>query len=126
MTATDADKGSNARLAYHIVDGNHDNAFVIEPAYSGTIKTNIVLDREIRDSYRLTVIVTDEGIPQLTGTAMVKVNIIDVNDNQPTFPPHSSVKISESEYNLCDRIRCVNHAIHKTSFDLIVTKNLTL
>lgn len=100
VTATDADKGPNARLAYHIVDGNHDNAFVIEPATSGTIKTNIVLDREIRDSYRLTVIVTDEGLPQLTGSAMVKVNIIDVNDNQPTFPPHNSVKITESEYLL--------------------------
>ncbi|KAI5746071.1 hypothetical protein M8J76_016948 [Diaphorina citri] len=97
VAATDADKGSNARLAYHIVDGNHDNAFAIEPSFSGTIKTNIVLDREIRDSYRLTVIVTDEGLPQLTGTAMVKINIIDVNDNQPTFPPHSSVKISENK-----------------------------
>ncbi|XP_026678377.1 protein dachsous [Diaphorina citri] len=31
------------------------------------------------------------------GTAMVKINIIDVNDNQPTFPPHSSVKISENK-----------------------------
>uniref|UniRef100_A0A8D8W2C8 Protocadherin-16 n=1 Tax=Cacopsylla melanoneura TaxID=428564 RepID=A0A8D8W2C8_9HEMI len=97
VAATDADKGSNARLAYHIVDGNHDNAFVIEPAFSGSIQTNIVLDREIRDSYRLTVIVTDEGLPQLTGTAMVKINIIDINDNQPTFPPHSSVKISENK-----------------------------
>jgi hypothetical protein len=80
------------------VDGNHDNAFVIEPPFSGLVKTNIVLDREIRDAYRLTVIATDEGVPQLTGTSTLCINIVDVNDNQPTFPPHSVISVSEGEY----------------------------
>ena len=44
------------------VDGNLDGAFAIEQQYSGIIKTNIVLDREIRDHYDLTVSVTDEVI----------------------------------------------------------------
>lgn len=95
VSAADIDQGQNARLLYHIVDGNHDNAFVIEPPFSGLVKTNIVLDREIRDTYRLTVIATDEGIPQMTGTATIRINIVDVNDNQPTFPPHSVISISE-------------------------------
>ena len=97
MSATDADQGANSRLLYHIVDGNHDNAFVIEPAFSGLVKTNIVLDREIRDTYRITVIVTDEGSPQLTGTSTLRINIVDVNDNQPTFPPHSIISVSEGK-----------------------------
>ncbi|KAG8311195.1 condensed mesenchymal cell proliferation [Homalodisca vitripennis] len=97
VSATDMDQGANARLLYHIVDGNHDNAFVIEPPFSGLVKTNIVLDREIRDMYRLTVIATDEGIPQLTGTSTIRINIVDVNDNQPTFPPHSIISISEGK-----------------------------
>jgi protocadherin-16/23 len=95
VLATDQDSGVNARLSYHIVDGNQDNAFLIEPPYSGIVTTNIVLDREIRDSYLLTVIATDEGSPQRTGTCLLKVNIVDVNDNQPTFPPHSLVSVSE-------------------------------
>jgi hypothetical protein len=98
VSATDADQGANSRLLYHIVDGNHDNAFVIEPAFSGLVKTNIVLDREIRDTYRITVIVTDEGSPQLTGTSTLRINIVDVNDNQPTFPPHSIISVSEGKY----------------------------
>lgn len=98
VSATDADRGVNGRLLYHIVDGNHDNAFVIEPAFSGIVKTNIVLDREIRDAYRLTVIATDEGSPQLTGTATLRVSIVDVNDNQPTFPPHSVISVSEGTH----------------------------
>ena len=98
MSATDGDVGANANIIYHIVDGNHDNAFVIEPPFSGIVKTNIVLDREIRDFYRLTIIATDEGSPQLTGTCTLRINIVDVNDNQPTFPPHSVVSVSEGMY----------------------------
>ncbi|KAJ8985393.1 hypothetical protein NQ317_007551 [Molorchus minor] len=95
VIAFDADEGANSRILYHIVDGNHDNAFKIEPAFSGTLKTNIVLDREIRDTYRLTVIATDEGVPQMTGTARIRINVVDVNDNQPTFPPHSIITVKE-------------------------------
>ncbi|XP_055546785.1 protein dachsous [Wyeomyia smithii] len=94
--AFDADQGSNAHILYHIVDGNHDNAFIIEPAFSGIVKTNIVLDREIRDKYKLKVIATDEGVPQMTGTATINVNVVDVNDNQPTFPPNSVISVSEA------------------------------
>lgn len=104
MSATDIDQGANSRLLYHIVDGNHDNAFVIEPPFSGLVKTNIVLDREIRDMYRLTVIATDEGMPQLTGTSTIRINIVDVNDNQPTFPPHSVISITEGQFYFFDMI----------------------
>lgn len=93
--AFDLDQGQNSRVLYHIVDGNHDNAFKIEPAFSGVLKTNIVLDREIRDAYRLTVIATDEGVPQMTGTARIRINVIDINDNQPTFPPHKIITVKE-------------------------------
>lgn len=93
----DADSGPDPRCSYHIVDGNHDNAFIIEPPSSSVIRTNIVLDAEIRNTYKLTVIATDDGIPQLTGTATIRVNVIDVNDNQPSFPPRNSITVSESK-----------------------------
>ncbi|XP_022814420.1 protein dachsous [Spodoptera litura] len=95
LAAKDGDRGVNARILYHIVDGNHDNAFIIEPAFSGSVKTNIVLDREIRETYKLTVIATDEGDPQMTGTATLRINVVDVNDNQPTFPPPNVISVSE-------------------------------
>lgn len=96
VTAHDADQGANSRVLYHIVDGNHDNAFIIEPAFSGIVKTNIVLDREIRETYRLKVIATDEGVPQMTGTATISIHVVDINDNQPTLPPRS-ITVSEGE-----------------------------
>lgn len=98
VQAFDIDEGANARVLYHIVDGNHDNAFIIEPASSGTVKTNIVLDREIRDIYRLKVIAIDQGVPQMTGTATINVHIIDVNDNPMTFPPRSGINVPEGKF----------------------------
>lgn len=97
VKAVDFDQGKNSKILYHIVDGNPDNAFIIEPAFSGIIKTNIVLDREIREQYRLTVIATDQGVPQMTGTTRVKINVLDINDNQPTFPPHRAIFVSEGK-----------------------------
>lgn len=99
VTAHDADQGANSRVLYHIVDGNHDNAFIIEPAFSGIVKTNIVLDREIREIYRLKVIATDEGVPQMTGTATISIHVVDINDNQPTFPPRS-ITVSEGKWKV--------------------------
>ena len=87
----------NGRILYHIVDGNPDNAFTISPPYSGIVRTNIVLDREIREKYRLTIIATDQGNPQLTVTAALSVRVIDINDNQPTFPEHSIISVSEGK-----------------------------
>lgn len=95
VTATDDDDNENARLSYHLVDGNHDNAFVIDPTDSGIVKTNIVLDSEIRDAYKLTVIATDEGTPQMTGMATIRVIVIDINDNRPSFPPQSTINVRE-------------------------------
>lgn len=96
---SDADQGLNSRILYHIVDGNPDNAFTINPPNSGEVRTNIVLDREIREQYRLTIIATDQGNPQLTGTTALSVRVIDINDNQPTFPstPQSVIFVSEGK-----------------------------
>ena len=97
VMAVDADSIEKERLYYQIVDGNHDGAFSIDQQYSGIIKTNIVLDREIRDYYELTVTATDEGAPPLTGYTKVIIKIIDINDNQPQFPRSKAITISEGK-----------------------------
>lgn len=100
LSASDVDQGLNSRLLYHIVDGNPDNAFTINPPYSGIVRTNIVLDREIREKYRLTIIATDQGNPQLTGTAALSVRVIDINDNQPTFPEPKIISVHEGKISI--------------------------
>ncbi|QQP39390.1 Uncharacterized protein FKW44_020261, partial [Caligus rogercresseyi] len=54
-------------ITYEIIDGNVDGAFKISPTSSGIVRTNTVLDREIREEYSLTVSAKDDGTPSLSG-----------------------------------------------------------
>lgn len=40
---------------------------------------------------------TDKGMPRLSGTTVVKIQVTDVNDNAPTFLPLEAVEIAESK-----------------------------
>ncbi|KAI1289189.1 Protein dachsous [Halotydeus destructor] len=88
-------------VSYHILDGNHDNAFIIDPPGSGVVKTNSVLDKEILGRYVLTIGATDDGLTSdpksmpLSSTCTMEVNIIDLNDNAPVFPPYQEINVSE-------------------------------
>ncbi|XP_024082045.1 fat-like cadherin-related tumor suppressor homolog [Cimex lectularius] len=69
-------------LMFEITDGNVDSSFKINPT-TGTITTNYELDREIRESYNLTV----AAFNMVGGTNVCKVYIyiLDQNDNMPQF-----------------------------------------
>ncbi|OQV12981.1 Protein dachsous [Hypsibius exemplaris] len=95
VLANDPDSGRYGELTYDIIDGNSDNAFIIDPPFSGIVKTNMVLDREIVESYKLTIVARDNGKPRRSASCTLKITIIDVNDNQPVFPHYHTVTVSE-------------------------------
>uniref|UniRef100_A0A8C2IZQ9 Protocadherin-16 n=1 Tax=Cyprinus carpio TaxID=7962 RepID=A0A8C2IZQ9_CYPCA len=95
VLATDSDSGVNGQISYFIVDGNHNNAFVID-SVRGILATSAVLDREIVSSYKLILQAEDMGSPPLTGTCTVRVQVVDVNDNSPTIPSMEPVTIAEN------------------------------
>ena len=85
VTATDADSSSNGLITYGIDNINDSvNLFGIDPD-NGSITLLSPLDFEDTSSYSLTVIAVDAGIPSLTGSATVQVNIIDTNDESPVL-----------------------------------------
>ncbi|XP_065408026.1 cadherin-23 isoform X4 [Chrysemys picta bellii] len=96
VMATDADSGLNQQLSYRIEGGAQDK-FLIN-ANSGIIRVaNITIDREERDTYRLTVMAVDRGMPPLSGTATVNILVDDVNDYRPEFiNPIQTVSVLES------------------------------
>nr|XP_021332170.1 protocadherin-23 isoform X1 [Danio rerio] len=95
VLATDSDSGVNGQISYFIMDGNHNNAFVID-SVRGILATNAVLDREIVSSYKLIIQAKDMGKAPLTGTCTVRVQVVDVNDNSPTIPSMEAVTIAEN------------------------------
>ena len=84
VTATDLDSGSNQKITYELVSGNVNQRFAID-SQTGVITTSELIDREVRPFYRLVVKATDHGKPPLSSTSHVSVNIVDVNDNIPSF-----------------------------------------
>ena len=96
IPATDADATSNSELRYSITSGNLAAVFSIDESF-GLILMSDYLDREIVPFYSLGLRVVDSGTPQFTATAVVEVNVLDVNDHHPRFESQTySVTIPES------------------------------
>ncbi|XP_010125786.1 PREDICTED: protocadherin-16-like, partial [Chlamydotis macqueenii] len=86
VTARDKDQGPNGEVRYSIVHGHdtHSSWFAIDPA-TGIITTAAPLDYEKDHQPQLTVLATDRGTPALSSSAVVRVALQDVNDNEPVF-----------------------------------------
>lgn len=91
VTAEDPDSGLNGKIMYSIVKQepayNSTFHFQINPK-TGVIHTQLPIDREIIDTFRLTVRATDQApieADRLFAEKMVTVIVEDVNDNAPTF-----------------------------------------
>ncbi|KAJ8335644.1 hypothetical protein SKAU_G00389860 [Synaphobranchus kaupii] len=93
--ALDADSGLHGQVDYSILSGNHNNVFVIDST-RGILATNAILDREVVPSYKLILQAVDRGSPPLTGTATVRIQVVDVNDNSPSIPPMEPVLVAEN------------------------------
>ncbi|KAM4566806.1 protocadherin-16-like isoform 1-T2 [Odontesthes bonariensis] len=88
VTATDADGGSFGSVTYSLGSGSNSavpSQFTIGKE-TGQICTSAVLDRDQGpDSFDFTVTAVDGG--GLSSVAYVKVDLVDINDNRPSFYP---------------------------------------
>lgn len=98
VRAVDKDiRPQNNQFSYSIIGGNLGQAFKVDPQ-TGDIETAKLLDRETVPAYDLTIGAIDAGSPPQTGTAMVHIELLDVNDNGPVFdPPEVVGYVSENE-----------------------------
>jgi protocadherin Fat 1/2/3 len=84
VSANDLDFGENGRILYSIVGGDRHGQFAIDNL--GVITVSKKLDREMTSSYVLDIEAADHGLPVMSSTVLVNVDIEDVNDNPPVFP----------------------------------------
>ncbi|XP_035691281.1 protocadherin Fat 3-like [Branchiostoma floridae] len=97
VCANDTDSGRNGEVRYRLVQtGLDDENFAVHPT-SGVITSVVEFDFESLEHTSFSIIVEafDQGVPTLTGTATITINITDQNDNKPVIniPP-------DTEYNL--------------------------
>ena len=82
VSSVDADIGNNGIVSYSLND--HSDTFTVNPT-SGAIYTLATLDRELVDSYNVTVSATDNGLSSNTATTTIYIEVIDTNDSPPLF-----------------------------------------
>lgn len=89
--ATDADLGANSQVVFSITAGNRKDAFRIDPA-SGILYLHKPIDYEDLNLYVLNITASDGGNPKLSTGLQCTINILDCNDNPPSFPNTAIVR----------------------------------
>ncbi|XP_067423513.1 protocadherin Fat 2 [Emydura macquarii macquarii] len=86
LDAWDPDSSSTGQLTFHIVNGNPQGFFTVNPVTGLISTTSRQLDREYKAEHILEVAVSDNGDPTLKSTTRVVIQVLDANDNPPSFP----------------------------------------
>ncbi len=87
ISATDQDSGDNKIIRFNLTgEGSED--FEIDPE-TGVIRIAMLLDREDRPEYNLTVIAYNPGDPTFNDTALVNIKVLDIADEPPDFDQSS-------------------------------------
>lgn len=89
IAASDPDAPAQT-LTYSILSGNTGNAFGITAGGQLFVMNRAPLDFEVNPVFSLTVQVTDNGSPALSSTAVVTINLTDVNE-QPVIAPQQFI-----------------------------------
>ncbi|XP_031594462.2 protocadherin-8 [Oreochromis aureus] len=93
VEATDADLGNNGKITYRLVEsvimGSPVNTFVSLNSVSGSIYALRSFNYEVMKQLDVHIQASDGGSPQLQSRAVIRLKIVDQNDNQPSIiePP---------------------------------------
>ncbi|XP_074505704.1 protocadherin beta-16-like [Sebastes fasciatus] len=84
LSVNDPDSERNGEVKCNI---NDDIPFKIQSTMNGfySLLTEVALDREVASHYNITVTCSDEGVPSLSSSVTLTLQISDVNDNAPVF-----------------------------------------
>ncbi|NXC87860.1 CAD23 protein, partial [Cercotrichas coryphoeus] len=99
VLARDPDAGRNGQVTFSLTSGNIGRAFEIRTT-NGTYGEVFVarpLDRELLDHYTLRIQASDGGVPPRRKEHILRVNILDVNDNPPVIDSPFGYNVSVSE-----------------------------
>uniref|UniRef100_A0A8B9J1D2 Protocadherin Fat 4 n=1 Tax=Amazona collaria TaxID=241587 RepID=A0A8B9J1D2_9PSIT len=85
VSASDVDEGVNGLIHYSIIKGNEEKQFAIDSS-TGQVTLIGKLDHEATASYSLVIQAVDSGVVSLSSTCLLSIDVLDENDNSPSFP----------------------------------------
>lgn len=93
VVARDSDTGKNAKVSYKVIEsevpgGSPVSTYVSVDANSGSLYTLRSFDFETLQQIELVIQAEDKGTPSLSSTSIIRIKVVDQNDNYPyfTFP----------------------------------------
>uniref|UniRef100_A0A4W5M727 Protocadherin-8 n=1 Tax=Hucho hucho TaxID=62062 RepID=A0A4W5M727_9TELE len=93
VVARDLDRGKNAKVSYKLIDSEvvgeaSISTYVSIDPVSGSLYSLRSFDFETLKQIELTIQADDKGSPQLSSTSVIRIKVVDQNDNYPyfTFP----------------------------------------
>ncbi|XP_029386103.1 protocadherin-8 [Echeneis naucrates] len=99
IKATDADEGTNAQLSYKITEGGH-LGFSINKE-TGKVHVSRQLTYDLTDNVKVTVSVSDNGLPALTSTAIIHLSFIEGTlPSLPSFSQNGSEELFEWDMSI--------------------------
>ncbi|XP_050706085.1 protocadherin Fat 1-like [Eriocheir sinensis] len=129
VSASDVDTGPGGSVRYSCV--MECGSFEVR-ALDGAVTLTKELDAETEAQHVLTVLATDSGIPQLSSTATVVIDVVDFNDNPPAWrqdsyscrvsaeaqPGHVVTSVSATDPD-AGQVTPLSYAIHSGDRDAI-------
>ncbi len=98
--AADPDSGINSVQGYRLSNNPHFSLAVQTSAETGKYAEIVLeheLDREKQDKHSLILTAYDGGNPQKSGTLVIQIRVLDINDNKPVFSqPVYKVSVPEN------------------------------
>lgn len=96
VSASDVDEGTNGLIHYSVIKGNEEKQFAIDSS-TGQVTLVGKLDHEATASYSLVIQAVDSGAVSLSSTCTLSIDVLDENDNSPSFPKSTlSVDVLEN------------------------------
>eukprot|EP00058_Branchiostoma_floridae_P010537 XP_002596025.1 hypothetical protein BRAFLDRAFT_84111 [Branchiostoma floridae] len=97
VTATDRDSGTNGDIIYSIIFASSDGKDKFSISRDGNITVSGSLDADTVESYVVVVMAADQGAASRVTTAIVNINVTNVNDNKPQFDQEQyTAQVSEA------------------------------
>ena len=108
VLCSDADIGNNARISYHITNGNLGGVFSMDPN-NGVITTNVELKEIDNQMYDLTIVAKDHGAPQQRSSEAT-LNIY-VNKSLPFYAGLDDGVLSGHNFTIVVSLACASGII---------------
>ena len=129
MRANDSDSGRNGHIFYSMTGENSaENVFTVD-GKSGIIYNLVMVDFEtLREvSFNVTIIATDDGVPQKWTSTVVQITVTDKNDNCPDFVKSTPInlKIDPSSVSPGDVLTKISAIDQDSGMNSDITYNIS-